>query len=707
MMILINTVLDFVHAKSPAMRVIDIDHQSGRVVLIDIESKTALPEIRPLSEVKESLAQGHVKIIAPDPYVQVLHIYDKDLTDRKIQIRNQAYEIVSWMINENKWGLYSRRLRGILVAAASSRFHMTEKTVLKFFRRYFQRGMVPNALLPDFDLCGAPGKPKPESSIKRGRPSTLEKAEGKRAGFIVTPEMKFLMNKAYKKLVLKEGLTLPKAHTQFLHDNFSLEQNFEENGKSILTLPPQSDYPSRDVFLYWGTKNLTSTEIVQATYGRDYDLQARPLLSKSTAIATGPGTGQVDANIGDILLRSYLNQYRLVGKPVIYVVRDTWSGMTVGYACTLEGPSWEGARLALASVVEDKVALCARYGLHIEPEDWPCHHQFTKYIADRGELLGEQAYSADQSLKIGISNTSPFRGDNKALVERSFRVINDEVLHWLPGTTYLREHRTGHDYRNDDKLNIMQLSKIILKNIIHQNNNHIRKNFQPEIGMIEDGVPRIARDIYLWGLENKSGALRRADPEAVRLALLPRTQGSVSREGTYVNQIWYTSNDPRLQEYIHRKPGSRQAVTISHDPTCIDTVRVHLENPTTVIPCSLRLDYQVYAGATLPEHRDRLAIQIQSEQRLIQSTNTANINQRAQVQDIVDEPQIEGDRADSMGVKQARRAENAAWNKSLHGQGSDRKSSQTSETSTKDTYQPKFDLSKQIRKTLNKENPDE
>jgi putative transposase len=706
-MIFINTVLDFVSAKSPPMRVIDVDHQSDRVVLLDIESKTALPEIRPLSEVKESFQQGHVKIVAPDPYVQVIHIHDKDLSDRKISIRNRAHEIISWMINENKWGLYSRKSRGLLTASASLQFHVTEKTILKFFRRYFQRGMVPNALLPDFDLCGAPGKPKPESSIKRGRPSTLEKVDGKRTGFIVTTEMKFLMNKFYKKLVLKDCLPVPKAYTQFLHDNFSLEQNFEENGIVTLTLPPQSEYPSRDMFLYWGTKELTNTEIAQANFGHDYNLQARPLLSKSTAIATGPGTGQVDANIGDILLRSYLNQHRLIGKPVFYLVRDTWSGMMVGFACTLEGPSWEGARLALASVVEDKVSLCARYGLTIEPEDWPCHHQFSKYIADRGELLGEQAYTADKSLKIEISNTSPFRGDNKALVERSFRVINDETLHWLPGTTYLREHRTGHDFRNDDKLNIKQLAKIILKNIIHQNNNHIRKNFQPEIGMIEDDVPRIARDIYLWGLENKSGALRTADPEAVRLALLPRTQGSVGREGTYVNQIWYTSNDPRLLEYIHRKPGSRQAVTISHDPTCIDTVRVHLENPTAVIPCSLRLDYQVYAGATLPEHRDRLAIQIQKEQRLTSSTDVAKINQYAEVQDIVGEPQIEGAQEDPVSMRQARKEENAAWNKTTQGKGPDAETPQLSEANAKDDYRPTFNLSKQIRKAINKENPDE
>jgi putative transposase len=700
-MILINTILQYVFSTpSSLMRVVDLNHHHDCIVLFDIKSEKALPQIRRLSEIQEHLDNGQIHVIVPDPYNAIIYVQEKELNKRDIEIRNHAYEIISWMINEDKWGLYSRVSRAALIEKASIRFNTTEKTILKYFRKYLQRGMIPNGLLPDFAMCGAPGKAK--KSIKRlGRPSALEIAEGERSGLVRTPELEELCHAYYDKYVLKERMSKERAYTRLLKEQYAAEFTYDDNGRSTYLLSPRGSYPTKDVFIYWGEKDVTRTERVKAKYGKDYNLKVRPLLSKATALTTGgPGHLQIDATVGDILLRSVLNKHRLVGKPVIYLVRDTWSGMIVGFACTLEGPSWEGARLALASVFEDKVSLCDRYGLIIKPEDWPFHYRPTKILADRGELLGENPYIAALGLKLEISNTPPYRGDYKPLVEHSFNTLNNEVIHWAPGTTYSREGRTGHDFRNDDKLNIFQVSRMILENIIHRNNFHIKKDFQPEVGMIEDGVLRFSRDILKWGLENKSGALSVVDAEAVRLALLPRIDGSISRHGAYVNKIWYAINDPRLQEFVHKKPEASQAVQISHDPTCIDTIRVHLDPNDEGILCPLRLDFQGYKKATLLEYRDHLTRQSQAEQEKLHAINTEKVNHRAQFEQITNEVQIEGDGpVEDETVRQARRAENAALQKTLHGHDSPTHANQES-SQENDDYRPSFNLSQEIAKTI-------
>src|SRR5207249_2379993 len=146
---------------------------------------------------------------------------------------------------------------------------------------------------------------------------------------------------------------------------------------------------------------------------------------------------------------SSLDRKRIVGRPTLYLCIDVFSRLIVGFAALIQPPSYMAAALALENAATDKQRFCASLGIPISPDDWPCQHLPECLIADRGELEGPMADNIVNSLHVRVSNTAPYRADWKAIVERSFRTVNDQVLHWMPGAVDKNYERGQRDYRLD------------------------------------------------------------------------------------------------------------------------------------------------------------------------------------------------------------------------------------------------------------------
>jgi putative transposase len=237
---------------------------------------------------------------------------------------------------------------------------------------------------------------------------------------------------------------------------------------------------------------------------------------------------------------------------------------------TLEGPSWIGAMLALENTMTDKVAFCAEYGITVTEADWPSRHASRAIMGDRGELELEYATSLVDGLDREVSNTAPFRADWKGTVERDFRTIDDEGVHWVPGAVRGYRKRGGPDYRLDACLNLQEFRQLMIHLILHHNRFHELKNYNRSEAMIKDHVDAYPIDLWNWGIENCVGQLRALDRDIVRWNLLPHGEASVTGEGikfkgrTYDCKLahdkgWYAMARasgwfPRDVSYDPRKP---------------------------------------------------------------------------------------------------------------------------------------------------------
>ena len=159
----------------------------------------------------------------------------------------------------------------------------------------------------------------------------------------------------------------------------------------------------------------------------------------------------------------------IIGRPVIYIVVDVFSGKIVGLYMGLEGPSYEGARLALLNTFLSKDEYLKRFGLD-EELSWDAHHIPVSVMADRAELLSNDARGLTTGLGIAIDIAPSYRPDFKGLVERKFGVLNDTVIHFMPGAVLKRNRERGErHYALDGIYNLYEFTRIIIREAIYFN----------------------------------------------------------------------------------------------------------------------------------------------------------------------------------------------------------------------------------------------
>lgn len=154
----------------------------------------------------------------------------------------------------------------------------------------------------------------------------------------------------------------------------------------------------------------------------------------------------------------------------------------------LDDDSFFAAGLALENAFTDKVEHCKKLGISIEPDDWPCCGLFEGILADRGPLRGHSASNLVQSLGIRIATTSPFRADCKGIVERTFRSLNDLLIHRLPGAVRKPKERGEKDPRLEAGLTVKEFEILLVHAILYQNQRRI-EGYRLQRDMIADGVP--------------------------------------------------------------------------------------------------------------------------------------------------------------------------------------------------------------------------
>jgi hypothetical protein len=566
-------------------RILGINQPQDVIVVIDIDSKLALPETLSFDAFRIELNKGVYEHIpdpnAPDP---------KKIASKAKERRDKAYESIEELVTQHHWDLFYRDTRGKLIKDASKKYGITTKELYKRLRRHWQRGMIPDAQLPDYKA--------PNSQISR-------KSYESRRGFIVTDKDKEVIGKYYRAYYLRKprkGRRKTVAQVYIL----MLRRKYTKKG---LRVP----YPSLVQFQYWGKAYTEHSERVKLLSDQDYNLTKRLRITTTSDLYYGPGSEyQIDATRYTVYLCSTRDPLRIVGTPVVYLVRDCFSRMTVGLAVMLEGPSWEGARLALESVGRNKVDLCASHGINIEPWEWPCEQYCDLIKADRGELLGVKSLDIVKELKIDKSNTPPFRGDLKGYVEGKFAEAERDILSWTPGASYDIAKYSGQDYRLEALFNINEFTGHIIRHTLKYNNVKMLKDYQMTSAMLKDGIKPVPLQIWNWGIANKSGALRYLDLEFVRSTLLPKLKGSISLKGVYANKLWYTWTDSRLEELCPTS-GRRAAINIRFDPRSVNNVMAYHEQSGEWIPCDLRPDYQVYKDCTLEEYQDELAFRAQEK----------------------------------------------------------------------------------------------
>lgn len=508
-------------------------------IWINIDDKSALPEsIDRLS--LNTLIEEEACILTQDPYEKLRLTNEPSHSTRAIK-RDSNYALISTIVLDPNH--YEASVRGPLINNVLAQNKTTKQTLYRLLRNFWQRGQIPNALLPVHTNKRKDGGER-QVKKKLGRPRIHSDGEG----MIITDEIAKLFN-----LVINRHLLNQHKHT--------IGYAYRRFQSIYLSKNPQirkTEVPTIWQFKYHYDTNFNTLEKLRSrTNNKIFNKDIRPLHSTVNTHILGPGSKyEIDATIADIYLLSDSDRASIVGRPIIYLVADVFSRMVTGFYIGFENPSYVTSVQPIKTAVCDKTDICKNFGIDIDPEDWPCIGLPESILADRGELLGSQIETLEKSFSVRIENTPAYRGDLKGIIERYFNTIQANFKPYTVGlgaVEGLKEvRRGGHDYRIDATLTIKDFTKIILNSILMHNNHHLLTSYDREADMPPD-MPLVPIEIWNWGLQNRTGQLRAVDADSIYIALLPRKKATISNLGIKLFGVYYTCSEIAQNGWLNRK----------------------------------------------------------------------------------------------------------------------------------------------------------
>lgn len=592
-----------------------LEFSADGYIWISIDSPKSFPEQISVDEVEAEILSEVIQKVE-DPYEHfVSQIPEKGSVAQ--EVRDKRLAAIESLINSP--GIYQRSGRGKLVDKVVAEKGSAKKTIYAFLRQYWQRGCTPNALLPDYANSGGKGKKRISVEKKLGRPRSTTPGNGATIDPSVEKMFRMVLDQYY---LTEKQYSLPYTHRRF-------ENKYAEANPKV----PKEEYPSVAQLRYFYEREYVRPERIRLRSNKiDYQKDIRPLHGTATSGAHGPGARyEIDATIADIYLLSEDRQ-RIVGRPTLYVVVDVYSRLVTGFYVGFESPSYATAMLALVNAMSDKAELCRKYGYRIDKEDWPSIGLPDAILADRGELLGHQIEYLEEAFGIRIENTPPYRGDAKGIVERHFRTLQADFKPFAPGvvTGTTVKKRGGKDYRLDATLTLEDFTKVVLGSILHRNGSAVLAKYDRDVGMPDD-LPPVPIKIWQWGIQHRSGRLRNAPSEVLKIALLPRQKVTLSDYGIKCFGAFYTCKELLASGWLHRsrqnRPGSFLA---AYDPVVADTIYLFPDdNSAGYWECSLTDRSREYRGKTMWDLWESL-------QRQKKSAAAAKIQERSSKRELED-----------------------------------------------------------------------
>ena len=144
--------------------------------------------------------------------------------------------------------------------------------------------------------------------------------------------------------------------------------------------------------------------------------------------------------------------------------------------------------------------------------------------------------------------------------------------------------------RLDGCLTLNEFRRLAIDCIIEHNLAHRLNDDYLDRDTIANGVEPYPRDLWKWGIQNRSGALRMLPVDIVRRNLLPEADALATPGGIYFHGMLYTY-DEALQEqwfaHFHRGKKRSLSIPIVYDPGVVDHIYLCLQGDPPLKACRL------------------------------------------------------------------------------------------------------------------------
>ena len=315
---------------------------------------------------------------------------------------------------------------------------------------------------------------------------------------------------------------------------------------------------------------------------------------RATDDAFGPGFFEIDATHFQVQLVSRLTKGKLVGRPTVYLIVDIFSNAIVGYAVTLENPSWATAALALYNCFSDKAAVFERLGLPYEARDWPCHELPNMLRADRAELVSNMGQEFPAS-GIRVETPPPMNPRAKGTVEGKHAEIKRPQAGRfdLPGRFAKIRKRRDPDGKKEAALNIFEFERILVEIIMDINREPVESRRIPPDALVEGAKVASRIGFYEWGLTHRPGFTREMGPHFVYEHLLTKAKATVRPNGIHVEGEVFNCDRLRELGYLVAAVANQVKLTVAYNPILASEVYFY-DRARNTWTAAFNIDPEVY-----------------------------------------------------------------------------------------------------------------
>jgi len=541
-----NDLIEYAGPQRKVFRVLWVDDAGAAAYIFNVLPKTAEAQLARVAMLEADLAAGRAHRLADDPWPLPQQPLRRPA--KHLQIRDRAWQVVRDLVAMEP-AIYEPRRRGQLVMACMERHAVSHPTVYRYLRRYWQRGLSADALLPDYANSGARGKIRAVSEgVQRGRP----RKAGAPPGVNADAAMRRIFRVAATRVQDSAAPFARRAvFDQMLRDFFH-QRTIETDTMRVQPGAQESALPTYGQFSYW----------------MDQDrLLARPQPLPPLPAATDPGRPgrpgaafRLEATLADVRLVSRADRGQVLGRPVIYTATDVFSGMVAGIYVGMERPNWRHALLALANAAADKQRYCLRFGRDIGAASWPAQHV-------PGLVFAGPALAAGVDLEHdALLNQFHTRCLVAPPHEGHAPGLQAELARRIPLLSAAARDDSGDEgdtlrcARMDGVLDLEQFTRLVIDSVLHYNHSSPQGGATPQ-------------QLWAWGAAQRGGALRQFPEDLVRCCLLPVTEAMVTAQGIRVQGNHYECVRALDEQWFDRAAKHGQwPVKVAYDPASLDMV---------------------------------------------------------------------------------------------------------------------------------------
>tara|TARA_R110000765_G_scaffold118002_1_gene212102 strand:- start:889 stop:3045 length:2157 start_codon:yes stop_codon:yes gene_type:complete len=510
-------------------RVIEVTRR--HVFLFQLGQDRGYPQPIDSDEIESLFVSGEISLVEK-------HSYDAPpiLLSNRMNALSEAkdrFEVIRPIVEAEGYLISSER--GELIDHQVANTSASKASIYRLLRLYWTHGQCVEALVKKYENCGAKGKLRAFTSKKPGKQNN----DGKKLNAIRTAQHIAFMRRVIEVFYFGKKKKLTYTYRRFV--TLCIESSADKNVDNI---------PSINSLKNLIRKHYSLGQYARGRYDkRIYSKDIRSLKGSATASVSGPGSKyEIDATPMPIHVVSNHDRSRVLGKPTLYLVVDVHSRLIVGFYIGFYSASYRTATIAILSITQDKTELLKKH--NISPticENWPALGLPDALLCDKAELFGLNGNHLVEATGMRIENTPSGRSDGKGIVERYLGLIQESLDGEMPGksTMAINKKAGAIDGRLTACISLHDLEEIVISKILLLNNCKIISKYDREKDMPDD-MKSTAKNIWDWGIANRTGKLTKVNEENLKTAILPKDTAKVSTLGISFKKLFYYS--PELEE---------------------------------------------------------------------------------------------------------------------------------------------------------------